>query len=114
MSKVDAVREASKRAGCTVLLKGPATVIASPDGTASIHAALYDRTAPWLATAGAGDVLAGIITGLLANDMASFYIHQIVEVATYLHVESARSFGPGLIAEDLPEELPKVFSALGL
>ncbi|MGB3278746.1 MAG: NAD(P)H-hydrate dehydratase [Pseudorhodobacter sp.] len=110
-SKVDATREAAKRAGCVVLLKGPDTVIADPSGRCSINAAVYDRAAPWLATAGAGDVLAGFITGLLARGFAPM---QAAESGTWLHVECARSFGPGLIAEDLPEELPKVFRALGL
>jgi NAD(P)H-hydrate repair Nnr-like enzyme with NAD(P)H-hydrate dehydratase domain len=94
-----------------VLFKGPDTVIAAPDGRCSINAAVYDRAAPWLATAGAGDVLAGFITGLLAR---GFDPMQAAETAAWLHVEAARSFGPGLIAEDLPEELPKVFRALGV
>ena len=110
-SKVDATREAAKRAGCTVLFKGPDTVIADPSGRCSINSAHYDRAAPWLATAGSGDVLAGFITGLLARGFAPM---QAAETAAWLHVECARSFGPGLIAEDLPEELPKVFRALGL
>ena len=110
-SKVDATREAAARAGCTVLYKGPDTVIASPDGTCAINSAHYDRAAPWLATAGSGDVLAGFIAGLLARGFAP---QQAAETAAWLHVEAARSFGPGLIAEDLPEELPKVFRALGL
>ncbi len=110
-SKVDATREAAARAGCTVLFKGPDTVIADPSGRASINSAHYDRAAPWLATAGSGDVLAGFITGLLARGFAPM---QAAETAAWLHVEAARSFGPGLIAEDLPEELPKVFRALGL
>jgi len=110
-SKVDATREAAKRAGCVVLFKGADTVIAAPDGRCSINAAVYDRAAPWLATAGSGDVLSGFITGLLAR---GFDLMQAAETADWLHVECARSFGPGLIAEDLPEELPKVFRALGL
>ncbi|WP_136442304.1 NAD(P)H-hydrate dehydratase [Pacificoceanicola onchidii] len=110
-SKVDAAREAAKRAGCVVLLKGSDTVIAAPGGRASINAAVYERAAPWLATAGSGDVLAGFITGLLAR---GFDPMQAAETAAWLHVECARSFGPGLIAEDLPEELPKVFQANGL
>jgi yjeF C-terminal region, hydroxyethylthiazole kinase-related/yjeF N-terminal region len=109
-SKVDATREAAKRAGCTVLFKGPDTVIASPNGRCSINAAVYERAAPWLATAGSGDVLAGLITGLMARGFAP---HHAAETSAWLHVEAARSFGPGLIAEDLPEELPKVFRALG-
>lgn len=110
-SKVDATREAAARAGCVVLFKGPDTVIAAPDGRCSVNAAVYDRAAPWLATAGSGDVLAGFITGLLAR---GFDPMQAAETAAWLHVECARSFGPGLIAEDLPEELPKVFRELGL
>ena len=109
-SKVDAVREAANRAGCTVLLKGPDTVISSPGGGASIHAALYDREAPWLGTAGSGDVLAGLITGLLASPRAIGTVHPSVDVAVWLHVECARAFGPGLIAEDLPEVIPQVLS----
>lgn len=111
LSAVDAVREAAARAGCVVLLKGAATVIARPDGRAAINAALYDRAAPWLATAGAGDVLSGFIAGLLARGLSPA---AAAEYAAWLHVEAARSFGPGLIAEDLPEELPRVFRALGL
>ncbi|WP_430463894.1 NAD(P)H-hydrate dehydratase [Tabrizicola sp.] len=110
-SKVDATREAAARAGCVVLFKGPDTVIADPSGRAAINAAVYDRAAPWLATAGSGDVLAGFITGLLARGFAPF---DAACTGAWLHVECARSFGPGLIAEDLPEELPKVFRALGL
>jgi len=110
-SKVDATREAAARAGCVVLFKGADTVIAAPDGRCSINAASYERAAPWLATAGSGDVLAGFITGLLARGFAPM---EAAETAAWLHVECARSFGPGLIAEDLPEEMPKVFRALGL
>ncbi|NTT85117.1 NAD(P)H-hydrate dehydratase [Tabrizicola fusiformis] len=110
-SKVDATREAAARAGCVVLYKGPDTVIAAPDGRCAINAAVYDRAAPWLATAGSGDVLAGFITGLLARGFSPF---DAACTGAWLHVECARSFGPGLIAEDLPEELPKVFRALGL
>ncbi len=110
-SKVDATRDAAKRAGCVVLFKGPDTVIAAPDGRCSINSAHYERSAPWLATAGSGDVLAGFITGLMAR---RFDPMQAAETAAWLHVECARSFGPGLIAEDLAEELPKVFTALML
>ena len=110
-SKVDATREAAKRAGCVVLYKGPDTVIADPSGRCAINSAHYDRAAPWLATAGSGDVLAGFITGLLARGFAPM---QAAESAAWLHVECARHFGPGLIAEDIPEQLPAVFRALGL
>jgi hydroxyethylthiazole kinase-like uncharacterized protein yjeF len=110
-SKVDATREAAKRAGCTVLFKGPDTVISDPEGRSAINSAHYERAAPWLATAGSGDVLAGFVAGLLARGLSPM---QAAETAAWLHVECARSFGPGLIAEDLSEELPKVFRALGL
>ncbi|TAG20608.1 MAG: NAD(P)H-hydrate epimerase, partial [Rhodobacterales bacterium] len=110
-SKVDATREAAKRAGCVVLFKGPDTVIADPTGRCAINSAHYGRAAPWLATAGSGDVLAGFITGLLARGFSPF---DAACTGAWLHVECALSFGPGLIAEDLPEALPKVFRALGL
>jgi hydroxyethylthiazole kinase-like uncharacterized protein yjeF len=110
-SKVDATRDAAERAGCVVLYKGPDTVIADPTGRCAINSAHYDRAAPWLATAGSGDVLAGFITGLLARGFSPF---DAACTGAWLHVECALSFGPGLIAEDLPEELPKVFRALGL
>lgn len=110
-SKADAAREAAARAGCVVLLKGPDTVIADPAGRCAVNAAVHDRAAPWLATAGAGDVLAGFIAGLLARGFAPF---EAACAGAWLHVECARAFGPGLIAEDLPEELPKVFRTLGL
>ncbi|MEO0937031.1 MAG: NAD(P)H-hydrate dehydratase [Pseudomonadota bacterium] len=108
-SKVDATRAAAARAGCTVLFKGPDTVIADPSGVAAIHAAAYDRAAPWLATAGAGDVLAGFIAGLMARCFAP---SAAAQAAAWLHVECARAFGPGLIAEDLPEMVPLVLRSL--
>lgn len=104
-SKVDAARAAAARAGCTLLLKGPDTVIAAPDGRCAVNSAHYGRAAPWLATAGSGDVLAGFIAGLLARGLGPM---AAAEAAAWLHVDCARSFGPGLIAEDLPEELPRV------
>lgn len=110
-SKVDATREAAKRAGCTVLYKGADTVIADQLGSAAIHASHYDRKAPWLATAGSGDVLAGLITGLLAR---STFPMLAAQIGAWIHTECALSFGSGLISEDLPEELPKVLRALGL
>ncbi len=110
-SKVDATREAAARAGCVVLFKGSDTVIAEPLGRCSINSAHCERAAPWLATAGSGDVLAGMITGLLARGLAPM---TAAETAAWLHVEAARRFGPGLIAEDLPETLPGVFRELGL
>ena len=110
-SKVDATREAAARAGCVVLFKGPDTVIADPAGRCAVSSAAYERGAPWLATAGTGDVLAGFITGLLARGFSAF---DAAQTAAWLHVECALHFGPGLIAEDLPEQLPAVFRKLGL
>lgn len=109
-SKIDATRDAAARCGAVVLFKGPDTVIAHPDGRCSVHAAAHGREAPWLATAGAGDVLAGFITGLLARGLDPM---EAAEASAWLHVECARAFGPGLIAEDLPEVLPQVLTDLG-
>ena len=108
-NRAAAVAKAAAGLGCTVLLKGAQTLIASPDGVCHLHDATGRRAAPWLATAGSGDVLAGLITGLLARGFSQI---NAATTATYLHVEAARSFGPGLIAEDLPEQLPSVFRNL--
>lgn len=97
---------AAQRAGCVVVLKGAATTIADPAGRTARH----DRPAPWLATAGTGDVLAGIVTGLMARGLDAF---DAARAAVWLHAEAARRFGPGLIAEDIPEALPRVLKALG-
>ena len=104
-SKLERARRAARESGATLILKGPDSVVASPDGRVAIS---FDAP-PWLATAGSGDVLAGFVGGLLAQGMPMF---EAACAAVWIHGACAHAIGPGLIAEDLAEAMPGVLRGL--
>lgn len=106
-SRISRAIAAARFSGAILCLKGPDTIVAAPDG----RLAIMGEATPWLATAGSGDVLAGMIAGLLAQGMPAF---EACAAAVWMHAQAAGRFGPGLIAEDIAEQLPAVWKELAV
>lgn len=105
LDKTRRAKQAAQRSGAVIVLKGSDTVIARPQG----HTVIQSASTPYLATAGSGDVLAGLITGLIAQSMPVF---TAACVAVWLHNQAALAFGPGLIAEDIVQNMPLAWQRL--
>jgi hydroxyethylthiazole kinase-like uncharacterized protein yjeF len=104
-SKLEQAKRAAEISGGVIVFKGPDTVVSAPDGLSAIT----EQAPPWLATAGTGDVLAGMITGLCAQGMSPF---DAAVAAVWMHAELARTIGPGMISEDMPDVMPTLVQRL--
>jgi len=104
-SKPERALEAARRSQAVVVYKGPDTLVASPDG----NVAFAPRAHPWLASAGTGDVLAGLIAAMRARGMATF---EAACAGVWLHGRAAEIAGPELIADDLAEAIPRSIATL--
>jgi NAD(P)H-hydrate epimerase len=107
-SKADRAQAAASKSRAIIVLKGHETIIASPEGRYVVNS----NGTGWLATAGTGDVLAGMIAGLAARLIEGLSLFEAVCAAVWMHADAAARFGPGLISEDLPNLLPAVWADL--
>jgi len=103
-SKIDQAREAAQKASAIIIFKGPDTVVAAPDG----RVAVAMPGPSWLASAGTGDVLAGVVAAMVAQGLDGF---EAAQAAVWLHAEASRLAGPALIADDLVNHLPQAIAA---